>query len=345
MLKITALLFLIVWIPLNATDARKYDVLWFGDLHYDEAKYHDASKYKYTPHQLKNFRHYTKIWEQYSPPMLKTAKEMFADKVPFVIHTGDWIQGDSSSETEKVAHMQKAIEVICAGIKVPFYPVRGNHDARGAGGMPGYTRVIYPFINRQLKKEVNSLNYRMEYGKDLYLFIDSIDVDYGWLEKNLADHTKYRWTFVVAHYPLIPPPTTTRWKFGGKPENAKRLFELFLKHNVILLCGDDHKFELVQYKRGNQFFTQVMTNSVMPAKWKASEFTGKDIAKRIFQKEPEKNFLLKDALSYQGWTGGGFAVLHVDEDQVSVDFYARKGWEQPKHKAVVRMKQTGAPEK
>lgn len=321
---------------LNAKDA--YQVLWFGDLHYDELVFHDQKKCKYTPNQLKNFRHYSKIWEVYTPSMLKVAKGDFLKKSQFIINTGDWIQGDSSSEVEKEAQMKKAIEVVCKDINVPFYPVRGNHDARGKNGMIGYNKVILPFISTQLKKEVNSLNYRMVYGKDLYLFIDSIDVDYAWIEKNLSDSAKYRWTFVISHYPLVPPVKTTRWKFGGNADNAKKIMNMFLQHNVILICGDAHEFEVVQYEKNGKKFTQLMANSVMPTKWKDTGYGTKDVVKKLLERDQKAGFLKENIKSYKAWNGSGFAILRINEKSVSVDFYARKGYDAPKFSDVIRSK-------
>ena len=338
MKKILTLFVLSCLVFLKAADLSDYQVLWFGDLHYDEQIFHDQTKFKYSPSQLKNFKSYSKIWEIYTPPMLKVAKGGFLEKSQFVIHTGDWIQGDSSSEVEKAAHMKKGIEVVCAGMKVPFYPVRGNHDARGQGGMKGYKEVILPFISKQLKKEVNSLNYRMVYGKDLYLFMDSLDVDYTWLEKELADSAKFRWTFVVSHYPLVPPVTTTRWKFGGKADNVKRLLDLFMKHNVILLCGDAHEFEYVQYAKDGQKFTQLMANSVMPTKWKDTGFGPADVVKKLRERDKKAEFLKENLVSYRAWAGAGFAILRVNDKSVTVDFYARKGYDAPKFTEVVRSK-------
>ena len=336
--KITLFFLLAAAAFVNAADPDSYQVLWFGDLHYDEPVFHDQTKFKYSPQQLKNFRHYSKIWEEFTPPMMKVAKGDFLKNSQFVIQTGDWIQGDASSEVEKAAQMKKAIEVVTAGINVPFYPVRGNHDARGKGGIAGYKEVILPFINKQVNQEVNSLNYRVVYGKDLYLFIDSLDVDYTWIEKNLAESSKYRWTFIVAHYPLIPPVTTTRWKFGGKRDNVKKLLDLFIANNVILICGDAHEFEYVQYEKDGKKFTQLMANSVMPTKWNDTGFGKADVVKKLREREKDAKIFMENVVEYRAWAGAGFAILRVDDNSVTVDFYARKGYEKPKFSQVVRSK-------
>ena len=339
MLKRFSVFLLLIFIfILKAQAPSSYQVLWLGDLHYDEQVFHDQKKFKYTERQLKNFRHYSKIWEIYTPPMLKVAKGDFLKNSQFVIQTGDLIQGDSSSAEEKEAHVKKGIEVVCKDIKVPFYHVRGNHDARGEGGLDGYKKAIFPFINKQLNQEVNSLNYKVVYGKDLYLFIDCIQLDNAWLEKNLADSAKYRWTFVVAHYPLVPPVTTTRWKFGNSAKNAKKLLDLFLEHNVILICGDAHEFEVVQYEKNGKKFTQLMANSVMPMKWKDKKYSKQDIVKKLSERDKNAHLIKEYAVSYRAWDGAGFATLKIDDNRVTVNFYARKGYEAPKLSEVVRSK-------
>lgn len=332
---IISLLLLMIFLKVSAKSS--YDVLWYGDLHYDELIFHDQTKFKYTPGDLRNFAYYSGIWRKFFPAMLKKTKAEYADKVPFVIHTGDWIQGDSSSAEDKAAHLRKAIDVVCSGFDVPVYAVRGNHDARGEGGLEGYKKVMLPYINKLMKKELNSLNYRLEYKNDLYLFIDSLEPDYSWLEKNLAGSEKYRWRFVVSHYPVIPPPRSG-WKFSGNAANAQRFLDLFLKYDVILLCGDAHEFEVVQCEKNGKRFTQLMANSILPNEWKVRTDSAVYTANTLIKRDPKAAFLKDIMVSHRSWEGAGFAVLHISNNSVAVKFFAEKGLDKPKLSEIVRKK-------
>lgn len=321
---------------LQGAETKKYDVLWFGDLHYDEMRFHDASKRKYSEHQMKTFRHYTKIWEKFNPPMLKKAVSTIGNNTAFVIHTGDLVQGDSACAEDKDAHVKKALEVVTNGIRIPFYLVKGNHDPRGVGGNEGYCKAILPYLDRQLGKKLESMNYTIIYGKDLYIFADSITPDYEWLEKTLETGKNFRWCFVVAHYPLVPPDTSTRMKFGGE-KKAAFLLKLFLKHQVILLCGDAHEFQVVEYAKEKMTFTQVMVNSIMPTKWEKRSVSLENVGRN--KKTPDAPNIFQDGLKFfNAYSGGGFAILHVDDENVSIEFYSYKGFDEPKLKTIIRKK-------
>ena len=327
------LLFAVMW-TLGAADKTSYKVLWFGDLHYDEVVFHDKSIVNYTPRQQLNFDYYSGIWQKKAPAMLKAAKSRHLDDSDFVIQIGDWIQGDASSAEDKSRQMQKAIQVVTSGINKPVYTLRGNHDARGNGGMEGYRKVILPFLSRQLKKEVTSLNYKFVHGEDLYIFVDSLDIDFDFLEKRLAESGKYRWVFVAAHYALIPPVGSTRCKFGKSPEEVKRLLELFLKHNVILLCGDSHEFYVVQYARKGNKFTQLMSNSVIATPWKDLQSRKEDLTKNMSE---SMAFLNKDIVSVREWSGAGFAVLRISNKSVDLEYYyTENGYTKPGFAETVR---------
>ena len=323
----------IMW-TLAAADKTSYKVLWFGDLHYDEVIFHDKSKVNYTPRQQLNFDYYSGIWQKKAPAMLQAAKDRHLNDADFVIQIGDWIQGDASSAEDKSLQMQKAIQVVAGDINKPVYTLRGNHDARGNGGMEGYKKVILPFLSKQLKKEVKSLNYKFVHGKDLYIFVDSMDIDFAFLGKSLADSSQYRWVFVAAHYALIPPVGSTRCKFGSSPAEVKRLLELFLKHNVILLCGDSHEFYAVQYARNGNKFTQLMCNSVIATPWKDLQSRKEDLTKNMSE---SMAFLNKDIVSVREWSGAGFSVLRINDKNVVLEYYyTENGYNKPGFAEIVR---------
>ena len=81
-----------------------------------------------------------------------------------------------------------------------------------------------------------------------------------------------------------------------------------------------------------------MANSVMPTKWKDKKYSKQDIVKKLSERDKNAHLIKEYAVSYRAWDGAGFATLKIDDNRVTVNFYARKGYEAPKLSEVVRSK-------
>lgn len=114
--------------------------------------------------------------------LLKQIKEQEKD---FIVHLGDMVLwgGAWKSFFE---------DITSCNIKVPIFPVRGNHDKQRQ-------------FKENFKKE--KTYYSIDYGISHLIILDNNkslldDEQYEWLIDDLKSHQDYKWIIVLAHKPL-----------------------------------------------------------------------------------------------------------------------------------------------
>lgn len=161
----------------------------------------------------------------------------------FVIHTGDFV----CVPTEK--SFLEFLKVICK-LKVPFYPVMGNHDRN------------LKLYNKLFKKP---LYYSFRYENALFIILNPYvekepkidDGQFKWLVEKLREGKDCDFIFVFIHEPLYPVAEHRGSSLDRHPTNRDKLAEILsqYKSKVIIFCGHEHLFN----KRMVKGLTQIIT--------------------------------------------------------------------------------------
>jgi hypothetical protein len=254
-----------------------------GDLHYDKLGCHDLERLgREKPDDLRQVREYSSLTSDTLPRLFASVRQTMADlnrsgdtTAPFMVQVGDLVEGLCGS-AEQAAQLDAAalafVREACPG--VPFLFTKGNHDVTGPGAVEAFKSVFHPFLGQQAaiwggESRLNSARYRIEYGNALFCFFDAYDKEsLPWLEAELERRTA-RHCFVIIHPPVVPYGARSTWHiFSNEREkaNRERLLELLGKHNVFVLSGHIHKYNLLvrATPRGGKFL-QLAVSSVISA--------------------------------------------------------------------------------
>lgn len=314
------------------------DILLLGDVHYDSPDVRVEPNPRH-----KEYERNIKQWESAIPELLQKASIRSQDKIEFAVQLGDFIQGDCGSQKKHALALSQSIQKMTEHLKVPLYLVKGNHDIRGKGGEVVYREVAIPYMNETLGVTnviPGSAHYAVMYNGDLFIYYDSIKPSVKFLEGALKRHAAVRRVFFFTHLPVLPCSSGKQpdWIIYGqrpnRPDERRRVLSLLAKHHAIVLCGHVHRYSLVRYRSeegtitqlsvfsmamhsnaddltelhypGDAYFT--LPNAVSRAKEKAvqevmNDFKGKYLEYTVFRPSPD------------------FAVLKIEDDNVSADLY------------------------
>lgn len=128
-------------------------------------------------------------------------RQVSAGQYAFVLHTGDLVPTGSDAEYKNLASM-------LAELKVPLYPVPGEHDAP-AGSLDRYLEY----------SGAPAASYAFDYGQAHFAFVDSHTGTLGaeqlaWLDADLAA-TRQLLKVVVVHHPPFDPNGSTQAMAAG----------------------------------------------------------------------------------------------------------------------------------
>ena len=335
-----------------------YNIALLGDVHYDHNKFHDLSKmkhlgipqgknvlnkdgyYSWRNHSLwvemnkggsieKNTPLNMQMWEKYTPVLLKKASDKAKEaKVKYTFQLGDLIHGDCYDLNLHKENLQQALQQLTSRFD-KVLTITGNHDTRGTDGQKAWNEVINPHLDKTIPnlKRKNS-NYYTVIGGDLYMFYDVMNFDVAFFEQAIKENPSSRYTFFVAHVPLLP--TGKRAVRNILSDDIKRLFALLEKRNAIVLSGHTHKVSFIEYfnPANNRKMSQFILNSTIRFPQKQTNFkpVKPDMKQDAFADNAGKSKQLwsmfyKDKVTTQLHTdGSGYGILRVSDQGVFVDY-------------------------
>jgi hypothetical protein len=267
----------------RAVEPDAFSFVLLGDLHFDKLAHHNlAWLEKEKPGDLSQVRNYSRLTAEILPRLFATVRRTISDlhpssgtRVAFTAQVGDLVEGLCGSESLAVQQDTEALEFVRgAGLGVPFFFAKGNHDITGDGAANAFKTVFHPFLGEQTASvhggdQRTTAYYAFEHGGALFCFFDAYDREsLAWLEATLARRTA-RHCFVIVHPPVVPYGARSTWHlFSGEREAAQRdrLLELLGKHNALVLSGHIHKYNLLTRTtpRGGRFL-QLGLSSVISA--------------------------------------------------------------------------------
>ncbi len=263
----------------GAKDSFAFPLL--GDLHFDKLACHDlAWLQNEKPDDLRQVREYSSLATSILPRLFPRVREAIAalnrspkTSVPFVLQVGDLVEGLCGSDEQTRQLDAAALDFVReAGLGVPFLFTKGNHDITGPGAAEAFKSVFHPFLGEQAAVlggdgKLSTARYQIEYRNAQFCFFDAYDREsLAWLEAALARRTA-RHCFMVIHPPVVPYGARATWNiFSSARDKAQRerLLELLGKHNVFVLSGHIHKYNLlVRATPGGGRFLQLGVSSVI----------------------------------------------------------------------------------
>ena len=167
------------------------------------------------------------------PRILETINQQEPE---LVFHTGDLVFGRTlyKADTQK---QYRAAEEILKQLRMPLYPVPGNHDAEGAKGMAEYTSRFgdVPWEIRHRGWVFIGLNTEVPGSRG---FITGEQLH--WLRSRLSERKDNHGTVVLMHRPVWP--TKTR-EHGYHSLPQPELHRLFTEQGVTaVFAGHEHHF-------------------------------------------------------------------------------------------------------
>ncbi len=192
--------------------------------------------------------------EDYSPVLLACATEMGLLEPPFVIGTGDYIQGSTNQTT--VRQQWEGFFIGLAPLQarraVPVALAPGNHDIVG--------------VRRNAEIYVENFKYlyfSFDHEGCHFIILNSETVgsegripekQLTWLRQDLDAHLDAKFTFVTLHRPLFPVDGHIGSSMDAYPAERDALHQLFVEKGVdCVFCGHEHLYNH-QEKDGIHYF-------------------------------------------------------------------------------------------
>lgn len=180
---------------------------------------------------------------EYSPVLAAFATEVGRLEVPFVIGTGDYVEGSSNQTT-----MRRQWEGFFAGMAplqaqrtIPVALAPGNHDIVG---VRSNAEIYVEYFER--------LYHSFDYRRCHFIILNSEAVgsegritgtQLQWLKRDLAENSNARFTFVALHRPLFPVDGHIGSSMDAYPQERDALHQLFVDSGVdCVFLGHEHLY-------------------------------------------------------------------------------------------------------
>jgi len=317
-----------------------YEFLVVGDTHYDSTDTWCESA-AWHKSQLNSHAWNLKRWERAIPNLLQEAGQRAAEGVDFVAHMGDMIFGECGDADLHEKAARDGLAMMVDTFKMPFYVVKGNHEARNKFARDAFNKVVRPYQEKTWGhvSSDGKANYAMMHKGDLYICFDFLEPDIEFVEKTLLAYPTARHLFFLSHSPLIPCTfNAAPAAIFDKPkefEKRRKLIDLLASRSAVVLCGHLHRSIFLRYQCEAGVVTQVCIYS-MPAEEKplpVNRIDGdgkmfiehKEVAKAIAGESPQAK-LLKEILGgietcSDFGAAAGYVVMRRGTDEVWADFY------------------------
>ncbi len=321
---------------------KAYDVLLFGDTHYDSAEVRTPDQ-ELSENRRKEFARNIANWEANIPAMLDAAAARTTRSTAFAVQLGDLIQGDCGSWEMHRKSLEQALSQFHKRLSIPFYPVKGNHDIRDKDGKAAYNETMLPYVGKLLNLDAplrDKTNYAVLHERDLYIFFDCMEPDLAFVKEELAANPDARYVFFLTHYPVLPCVQTegAGEVVFGRPDRERERLELrkiLAERNAIVFCAHTHRTNLVRYEDENGTITQFTCFSILSQPQapfaqermaNAGEFFNTPDLDKILAGNKNLADLVngykgryREFISYR--PGAGFYILKPTDSGVSIEIY------------------------
>ena len=338
------------WRDAHGASRGVYNVALLGDMHFDAAPksvYH--SHYDNRSNTvLAEFRRNGEMWsttDGRSRSLVAASAKLAAEDhaTRFVVQLGDLVQGDCYDDVVHRRMLNDGLAAVRGPFPagLPFLPVVGNHDYRGASGRSVCTDWFNELLSQEIGQPVSFPLISFRVDDDRWIFCDFETVDLLALAREVEADETARYVFLVTHGPLTTPDTANwRWHLSGWKEKggcgrgAKELFEAVSRRRAIVLSGHMHWTAFYRNENPLGGYTELIVNSV----WKSDDIaTAKPVndspeqyGLRRRDKVDAKSLKAFDAAiarykkgltEYFLGLGAGHYRLEVSDDRVLAHFY------------------------
>ncbi len=180
---------------------------------------------------------------EWSPVLNAIAAEIGGMDVPFVIGTGDYIEGSANQTTvrRQWEGFFTALAPLQANRAIPVALATGNHDIMGV------RRNAEIFL-----EHFRHLYFSFDYESCHFIILDTeglgqegriAGTQLQWLKQDLAAHADAKFTFVALHRPLFPVDGHIGSSLDEYPGDRDALHALFVQQGVdVVFAGHEHLY-------------------------------------------------------------------------------------------------------
>lgn len=248
----------------------EYSFPMLGDIHYDQWAHHDMDWVKKEkPNDIRQIENYVEVSNEFTPRLLNLTRRLIADSnspVPFAVQIGDFVEGLCGSYELQALQSREAIELVeGTNLGAPMLMTKGNHDITGPGADQAFDDVLLPWMAKQAGRKLDSANYHVRHGDDLFVFFDAYKPDLDFVEQAMANEPA-RHRFFIVHPPVVPYNARANWHVfdrDSQKQERRRLIDLLSRHEAVVLGGHLHKYSLLERRSDVGRFTQLAVSSVI----------------------------------------------------------------------------------
>lgn len=258
-----------------------FNFMLFGDMHYDDLKYHDFDyvKKKFSADDIRQQKEYSNIALNNLPKLMTVSKKWADDSnAKFYLQLGDVVEGLAGSNKLATGQAESFINFIAQQkLGKPFIVVKGNHDITGTGAKEMYLNTILPWQNEELQHNIlawnsmktdqslNLANRTFVYNSARFIIYDCFNEEsLDWLKTVLKEHDKSQQLFFCTHVPVVPYDDRSTWHiFAHNQQKREELLNLLGQFRAIVLSAHLHKFGLVTRNTPSGNFVQLGIGSVI----------------------------------------------------------------------------------